>query len=119
MDHRQTFLSRCPDHRLPAFRMPPAFRQFSVEGAHTVPDDMADLPVEVCSLLHLGPLFFGKMDHVSGDAHDAQEGIDQGIIDPPDAVLCLQHSPDLALGRQNHPVQRRRDDRDLLAFMRV
>ena len=59
------------------------------------------------------------MDHIAGNAHDAQEGVHQGIVDPPDAVFCLQHRPDLALGRQDHPVQHGGDNRNLHAFMGV
>ena len=80
---------------------------------------MPHLTVEIRSLIHLFPLFLRQVNHIAGDAHHAQESVDQGIVDPPDAVCCLQNSPDLALRRQNHPVQLGRDDRDFRTLMGV
>ena len=119
VDHSQCFTAFRTADCLPAFRMPPAFRYFPVESGNPVSDDPSHLPEEGNPFIDLCPLLRRKFMDVAGQAHHAQESVDQGIIDPPDTVFRPQRRPDLALCRQDQPVKPGGNDRNLRALMCV
>ena len=90
-----------------------------MEGGHTVTDDPLNRPVEGDALVHLSPLRARERQHVTGEAHHPQEGVDEGIVDAAQAVRMAQHRPDLRLPGQDHPMQVGGNDGNFRALMGV